>query len=203
MAVTKTDVLSPLIKALSRPPATSSDYDLNPNTVLSEGRKLRAAGVLVAVEVTPDGPQVVLTKRSSALKHHPGQVAFPGGKKDKEDPDIVSTALREASEEIGLPQQNVEVLGRWSSHETVTGFLVTPVIGCITAPFEPKAEVGEVDEVFTVPLAHFLQRDNFRIESRRWRGQQRYYYCAPYGPYYVWGATARILRAISDAAHLE
>ena len=203
MAVTKTDALAPLIRALSRPLAASSDYDLNPDAVLPEGRKLRAAGVLVAVEVTLDGPQVILTKRSSALKHHPGQVAFPGGKKEKEDPDIVSTALREASEEIGLPLQNVEVLGYWPPHETVTGFLVTPVIGRITTPFEPKAEVGEVDEIFTVPLTHFLQRDSFRVESRRWRGQKRYYYCAPYGPYYVWGATARILRAISDAAHLK
>jgi len=158
---------------------------------------------LVAVEVSGKGPHVWLTKRSSALKHHPGQVAFPGGKKDDEDPDIVATALREASEEIGLPAENVDILGQWSSHETVTGFQVTPVIGHVTKPFEPKDEAGEVDEIFTVPLAHFLYRANFRVESRRWRGQRRYYYCAPYGPYYVWGATARILRAISDAACLE
>ncbi len=203
MVVTTHEALTPLIQALARPLAPSSDYDLNPNTVLPEGRKLRPAGVLVAVELTEYGPQVWLTKRSSALKHHPGQVAFPGGKKDDEDRDIVATALREASEEIGLPSEHVDILGQWSSHETVTGFQVTPVIGHVTKPFEPKAEAGEVDEIFTVPLAHFLNRNSFRVESRRWRGQRRYYYCAPYGPYYVWGATARILRAISDAACLE
>lgn len=203
MTLTNPDLLQPLINALSRPKAPSSDYDLNPDTILPEGRKLRPAGVLVALELTMHGPHVWLTKRSSALKHHPGQVAFPGGKQDDDDRDIATTALREASEEIGLPKENVKILGQWSAHETVTGFLVTPVIGQIIKPFEPKAEAGEVDEIFTVPLAHFLNRDRFRVESRRWRGQRRYYYCAPYGPYYVWGATARILRAISDAASLE
>ncbi len=194
------DAFARLKDALSGPKLPSSDYDLNPDTVLPEGRMLRPAGVLIAIQQSANGPQVWLTKRSSALKHHPGQVAFPGGKKDEADADLNATALREASEEIGLPPENVRILGAWSAHETVTGFLMTPVIGEIIEPFDPVAEKGEVDEVFTVPLDHFLDETRFSVQSRRWRGRRRYYYCAAYGPYYVWGATARILRAISDAA---
>lgn len=194
------DLVDALLRALERPSSASSDFDLNPEMRLPVDRILRPAGVLMAVEVTENSPQVWLTKRSSALKHHPGQIAFPGGKKDPEDKDIVSTALREAAEEIGLPTGNVEILGQWSPHETVTGFFVTPVIGLVTEPFTPQPEPGEVEEVFCVPLAHVLNRNRFSIQSRQWRGQERRYYSAAFGPYYVWGATARILRSIAEVA---
>lgn len=175
----------------------SSDFDLNPDIKLPEGRPLRPAGVLVAVENTAQGLQVYLTKRSSRLKHHPGQIAFPGGKQDDTDADIVAAALREADEEIGLPQSHVEILGRLAPHETVTGFAATPVLGLIHTPFTPNPELGEVEEVFTVPLSHLLDLSNYRIEGRRWRGSTRHYYVAPYGPYYIWGATARMLRDLA------
>lgn len=193
------DPLAGVLAALDGPLAPSSDYDLNPDTVLPEGRKLRPAGVLVPIELTRDGARVWLTKRSSALKHHPGQVAFPGGKQDEGDADIVATALREAHEEIALDPGNVEVLGTLPHHETVTSFHVTPVIGRIRAPFTARAEAGEVDEIFAVPLAHVLDTGKFSTQSRRWRGQQRHYYTVPFGPYYIWGATARILRALAEA----
>lgn len=188
-----------LRRALAGAQAPSSDYDLNPETVLPEGRKLRPAGVLVPVLVQGGAARVILTKRSSALKHHPGQIAFPGGKQDPGDPTIIDAALREAHEEIALAPDNVEVLGTLPAHETVTGFLVTPVIGLIRAPFTPIPEAGEVEEVFDVPLAHVLDTEKFTIEGRRWRGSKRRYYAVPYGPYYIWGATARILRAMADA----
>ena len=184
--------------ALVRPGGPSSDFDLNPCTVLPEGRTLRAAGVLAAVEDTPDGPRLWLTQRSSVLKHHPGQIAFAGGKVDAGDDGPVGAALREAREEIGLPESHVEVLGTLPSHETVTGFNVTPVIARITAPFDVQVEPGEVAEAFTVPLAHVLEPANYVVESRRWRGARRHYYAVPYGPYYIWGATARMLRGWAD-----
>ena len=84
------------------------------------------------------------------------------------------------------------------SHETVTSFEMTPVIGLIRAPFTPVPEAGEVDEVFDVPLAHVLDHAKFSVQSRRWRGTRRHYYTVPFGPYYIWGATARILRAMAD-----
>ncbi len=198
--VTVPDDLSLVMAALSNTGAASSDFDLNPDVVLPPDRKLRPAGVLVPILC--DGPQarLYLTKRSSALKHHPGQIAFPGGKQDEGDADIAATALREASEEIGLDPANVEVLGQLPSHETVTGFAVTPIVARVVAPFTPRPEAGEVDEVFTVPLSHVMTPDNYVIQSRRWRGSRRHYFTVPFGPYYIWGATARILRSMADAA---
>lgn len=191
-----TDLIGHLARALDRQGEGSSDFDLNPDTVLPAGRKLRPAGVLIAVE--PAQSRIILTKRSSALKHHPGQIAFPGGKQDEGDADVTAAALREAREEIGLPPSAVRVLGHLPVHETVTGFRVTPVVGLVERPFETVPEPGEVDEVFSVPLAHVLDPSNYLIESRRWRGIRRYYFAVPFGPYYIWGATARMLRGLAD-----
>lgn len=192
------DTLSRIKAALDRAGRPSSDFDLNPGVALPENRRLRPAGVLVALSDHNGTPQVILTKRSSALKHHPGQIAFPGGKQDDTDADVTAAALREAEEEIALDRSNVEVLGTLPAHETVTGFIVTPVLARVHAHFEPRAEPGEVAEVFEAPLAHVTDPARFIIQSRRWRGQRRHYYTVPYGPYYIWGATARILRALAD-----
>lgn len=187
-----------LIRAATCEGPPSSDYDLNKDVVLPEGRKLRPAAVLVAVHETNSAAQVLLTKRSSRLKHHPGQIAFPGGKQDEGDASPVDAALREAEEEVGLPRDLVEVLGTLPPHETVTGFTVTPVLGWIKTRFDPVPEAGEVAEVFDVPLTHLTDPDRFVVESRDWRGRRRFYYAVPWGPYYVWGATARILRGLAD-----
>ncbi len=192
-----------LRRALRRGACPSSDFDLNPDMTLPPNRRLRPAGVLVPILI--DGPRarLLLTKRSSALRHHPGQIAFPGGKQDDADKDAVAAALREAQEEVGLDPGIVEILGTLPSHETVTGFDVTPVLGVIRKGFRPVPEAGEVEEVFEVPLEHVLDRENFSVQARRWRGALRRYYAVPYGPYYIWGATARILRSLADAAEVR
>lgn len=192
------DLFAPLIAALDRPSAASSDFDLNPGVTLPEGRVLRPAGVLVPVIERAGTLHLILTKRASHLKHHPGQIAFPGGKVDEGDADVAAAALREADEEIGLRPENVEILGFLPSHETVTSFTMTPVLGRIRAEFTPIPEPGEVEEVFSVPLAHVTDLAKFTVESRLWRGQRRQYYTVPFGPYYIWGATARILRGLAD-----
>jgi 8-oxo-dGTP pyrophosphatase MutT (NUDIX family) len=193
--VTLAETLSRAVRAGG---GDSSDFDLNPSFVLPEDRVLQPAGVLVGFLDTGGAPRVVLTKRSSRLKHHPGQIAFPGGKVDPGDGGPIGAALREAEEEVGLPRETVEVFGELPRHETVTGFIVTPVLGWIRDDFRPVPEAGEVDEVFTVPLSHVADRANYQVQSRFWRGHQRYYYTVPYGPHYIWGATARILRGLAE-----
>ena len=175
----------------------SSDFDLNPAMAVP-GAVLRPAAVLVPVWLHQGDARVILTKRASHLKHHPGQVAFPGGKRDETDLSLDACALREAWEEIGLAPDRVELLGRLPAHETVTGFTVTPILGVIRDAFDPAPQAEEVDEVFTVPLSHVLYQGNYGVERRQWRGIWRSYYAVPYGPYYIWGATARMLRGLAD-----
>ena len=181
--------------AVSRAAGTTSDFDLNREVDLPPDRTLRPAAVLMPF--TRDG-RLILTKRSSRLKHHPGQIALPGGKVDDSDTDAVDAALREAEEEIGLPRQACEVIGTLPTHETVTGFDVVPVVSIVDPPSGFVPEAGEVEEAFFVPALHVLTPGNFRIEGRMWRGQRRRYYTVPYGPYYIWGATARMLRALAE-----
>lgn len=191
------DLKYTLCRAIDNVRQASSDFDLNPEYVPPESRVLKPAAVLIAV--TDDG-QVILTKRSAHLKHHPGQIAFAGGRKDDTDRDLTHTALREAHEEIGLDPASVTILGNLPPHDTVTNYSVTPIVAMIPTGLTFIPEPGEVAEVFSVPLTHLLTLDNYQIEGRRWRGQKRFYYIAPYGPYYIWGATARILRGLAEAA---
>lgn len=189
------DLLTRLERAPDRARQVTSDFDLNPGSTLDPDRVLKPGAVLIGVD---DDARVLLTKRSARLAHHPGQIAFPGGRQDPEDADTAACALRESFEEVGLPPDRVQVIGTLPTHETVTRYLVTPVVARIGA-FDARAEPGEVDEIFRVPLAHLANPDRFRIEGRIWRGQMRRYFTVPWGPYYIWGATARMLRALAEA----
>lgn len=192
------DRFAPVLRALRVPGRPTSDYDLSKDQTLAEDSLRRPAAVLVGFQDSAVGLRLILTKRASHLKHHPGQIAFPGGKIDHIDRDAVAAALREADEEIGLQANAAEVLGTLDPHETVTGFSVTPVLARIDPNFRPICQEEEVEEVFSVPLEHIANPKNYRIEGRIWRGEMRKYYTVPYGPYYIWGATARMLRALAD-----
>lgn len=198
MQVTRPDLIQTIGAALSSSGAATSDFDLNPDIKLPVGRVLRPAAVLIPITLTSGRAEVLLTMRSSQLRHHPGQIAFPGGKQDTGDATLVDAALRESAEEIGLPHGIADILGELPPHETVTGFKVTPFVGWITADFDTIAEAGEVSEVFRVPLDHLADPANYRIESRIWQGRRRHFFVVPFGPYYIWGATARMLRSLAD-----
>ena len=190
-----TNIKSNLVKYGS----CSSDFDLNPDMDLDQKFNFLEASVLIPILTFKKDLEILLTKRSNSLKNHPGQIAFPGGKKDQIDSSPIETALRETQEEVGLNPKNVEIIASLPSHKTATGFVIKPYLGLINQPFSEILRQGEVDEIFTVPYEYILNEKNFSIQTRKWNGSQRSYYVVPYGPYYIWGATARILLNLSRA----
>lgn len=185
-----------LSAALIAPGEGSSDFEFSQQELPKATP--RPAAVLMAFH--PDG-RLILTRRASGLRHHAGQIALPGGKLDSEDASHEAAALREAHEEIGLPPDHVELLGRLPAHLTITGFAMVPVLGLITRDFAPVADPGEVAEIFAVPFSHIADPANYHVEGRRWRGEWRGYRVAPWGPYYIWGATARVLFGLAQRLH--
>ena len=151
------------------------------------------AAVLVPIVAHAGGLTVLFTKRTPHLKAHSGQVSFPGGRAEPEDPSLEYTALREAQEEIGLPMDRVEVLARLPEYLTRTGFRVTPVVGVLTPPLELVPDAREVDEVFEVPLAFILDPANHRRESRQIGERLASYYVIEHHGRVIWGATAGML----------
>ena len=176
----------------------ASDFDLGANAFPNEPVELTPAAVLVGLIEREYGFSVLLTRRADTLRRHTGQIALPGGKLDPEDADATAAALREAQEEVGLNPAQVEVLGTMPPHRTVTNYAMIPVLALVHGPFTPIPEPGEVEEVFTVPFAHIANPAHYRIEGRIWRGARRSYYVAPWGPYYIWGATARVLHSLAQ-----
>jgi len=161
--------------------------------------KRTAAGVLVPLLPRSDGITVLLTRRTDDLDKHAGQVAFPGGRVDDTDVDVVAAALREAHEEVGLPSDTVDVLGCLDPYLTITGFEVVPVVGYVQSPpdtFIP--EPGEVADVFEVPLSFLLDRGNHQKVKRVVNGLDRAYYAMPYESYYIWGATAGMIVNLAE-----
>ena len=187
-------LIARLRAALAAETGPSSDFDANPR--LSPDPPLRDAAVLAAFH--EDDGRLFLTKRAATMRHHPGQIALPGGKVDPGDADATAAALREAQEEIGLDPRQITLIGTLPPHLTVTRFRITPVVAVIRGPFTPTPEPGEVAEVFTLPFHHIADPANYRLEGRLWRGEWRAYRVAPHGPYYLWGATARILLGLAE-----
>lgn len=160
-----------------------------------EGPPVNAA-VLVPVTDRAD-PGVILTRRTETLKRHAGQVAFPGGRVDPDDPDVIAAALREAEEEIGLPREAVTVIGEADRYRTVTGFQVTPVIGVVPPDLPLTPHEAEVAAVFEVPLAFLLDTANHVEASVEWQGRERHYYEIMWNGFRIWGATAAMIVNLS------
>ena len=172
-----------------------ADSDFSLNGVVPLPEKWRSAAVLVPLVNHASGVTVLLTQRTEDMPSHAGQVAFPGGGHRDGDIDAADTALREAQEEVGLERHFVEVVGSVDLYRTGTGFEITPVVGIVTPGFTTHADPREVADVFEVPLDHFLDEKNHRIDSRKVaEGRERRYYAMPYGKRYIWGATAGMLK---------
>ena len=152
------------------------------------------ASVLVPLVQRPHGLTLLLTERTAHLTDHAGQVSFPGGRAEAWDSSVVDTALRESEEEIGLQRRHVEVLGTLPLYVTGTGYAVTPVVALVAPPFELAADPSEVAEIFEVPLAFLMDgRHHQRLEAELPSGR-RSFYAMPYERFYIWGATAGMLR---------
>ncbi|WP_312490767.1 CoA pyrophosphatase [Sphingomonas sp.] len=154
------------------------------------------AAVLVPVTDRAE-PGVVLTQRTETLRNHAGQIAFPGGRADPGDSDLVATALREAEEEIGLPPRAVTVVGLADRYRTVTGFEVTPVLGVIPPNLTLTPSEAEVASLFEVPLAYLLDPAHQHRVSAPWRGRTRHFYEILWNDRRIWGATAAMIVNLS------
>ena len=151
------------------------------------------AAVLIPIVAHRAGLTVLFTQRTTHLKSHSGQVSFPGGRAEPGDASAEFTALREAGEEIGLPEDRVEILARLPDYHTRTGYRVTPVIGVLTPPLELAPDPREVAEVFEVPLAFLLDPRNRQRQTREFQGQTVGFYVFEHGERRIWGATAGML----------
>jgi 8-oxo-dGTP pyrophosphatase MutT (NUDIX family) len=151
------------------------------------------AAVLVPLVERAGGLTVLLTQRAETLKDHAGQISFPGGRIEPDDPDAWAAALREAYEEIGLLPELVEFAGYLPDHYVITGFRVTPAVGFVNPEYQLRIATAEVHDVFEVPLDFILDAANHKSRRRRLAGLDIDVHDIPYGNRNIWGATAGML----------
>jgi 8-oxo-dGTP pyrophosphatase MutT (NUDIX family) len=154
------------------------------------------AAVLIAVTDRAE-PGVILTQRPETMRKHPGQIAFPGGRMDAEDADQTFAALREAHEEIGLHPSAVDVIGAVDQYRTITGYIITPIIGVIAPDLPLIANDGEVEAIFEVPLSFLMNPLHHQIREVDWNGQMRTYHEMIWEDRRIWGATAAMIVNLS------
>ena len=175
---------------------------LLPGDVLDEGgADITPAAVLVAV-VDRREPTIILTERPKTMRKHPGQISFPGGRIEPGDDGPIAAALREAEEEIGLPPDQVEVIGTADRYRTITGFEVIPVVGVLPPDLPLAPHPGEVADMFEAPL-HFLLDPARQIQRTvDWQGRSRTYYEIEWEGRRIWGATAAMIVNLSRRLEL-
>lgn len=177
----------------ARVPNTEPDYPLK--------KTGRPAAVLIPLVDYGSHLSVILTERAHHLRHHPGQISFPGGAVDNTDNSVVDAALREAEEEIGLPSDYVSVVGKLPNYRTVSGYTITPVVSFVMPFSNLVIDKNEVESAFEVPLAHLLDRNNHLTYHTHKNGTTFPIYFIPYGSKMIWGATAAIIRNLSHHIH--
>lgn len=163
------------------------------NYVTPKETTLSPSAVLVPIVERHHGLQLLLTQRTDHLRHHAGQISFPGGRMDRTDKDLIHTALRETHEEIGIPSRLINVMGKLPLQPTISGFMIQPVVAYISEPCELCLCEAEVADAFEVPLDFVLNPDNQNHSYRDYQGKQYSVYSIPYQERNIWGATANII----------
>lgn len=181
--------------------APKGDFQLNPSFAPLRQGPLVPAAVLMPVVAYEGGERVILTKRTAHLSNHAGQISFPGGRIDPDDPDVIATALRETEEEIGLDRLYVDILGALDAYVTGTGFIIVPVVGLVRPGFTLSPQQHEVAEVFEVPFEYLMDPRNHQRHRGVFNGVERQWWAMPYNDKYIWGATAGMLRNMHELLH--
>ena len=169
--------------------------------------EFRHSAVLMPIFSEGDTIKFILTKRAESLKHHKGEISFPGGGQEKEDEDLVETALRETEEEVGVKREQIKVLGRIDDLFTITRYIITPFVGIIYENVECCSNDAEVAELLYVPLDLFLSNEKFHEKSwiRNGTNYPLYYYF--WKDYEIWGRRrillTNLLRSSSTFNHLK
>ena len=164
---------------------------------------LQAAAVLVPIVRRPAGPTLLLTVRASHLRHHAGQISFPGGRMEACDADAAAAALRETAEELGIATNQIEPLGYLTDHVVRTGFRITPLVALLEPDFTLTLDHTEVAEAFELPLTFALASTNYRARRRTLREVELEVWELPYGEHVIWGATAGMLAQLRSVLHAD
>ncbi|SJZ59479.1 MutT/nudix family protein [Vibrio cincinnatiensis] len=164
---------------------------------------LRKASVLVGFVERENGLNIVLTKRAAHLKHHPGQISFPGGKYEESDGSLYQTAKREAQEEIGVSSNEIEILGQLPELVTVSHFAVTPVVAFIDANYKTRIDRNEVEEVFEIPANYLLDQRKLYSSTFQIQNTLHRVFAIPYKHHFIWGMTAQIIQALQNHINLS
>jgi 8-oxo-dGTP pyrophosphatase MutT (NUDIX family) len=188
-------IIEPLTRAFAQGHAQPIPDLLSDAAFATDGRATPAA-VLIAITDVLHDPQVILTQRPRAMRDHPGQVAFPGGKIDPGE-DAITAALREAEEELALPRAAVHVIGTTDTYHTGTGFIVTPVVGVVPPGLNLIPSPSEVEAWFTAPLGLLLDPASWTTNEVFWRGATRRYLELEWQGFRIWGVTAAIIANLS------
>ena len=161
-----------------------------------DAKKLRAAAVLIPIQLSPAGNRIILTQRSDQLRHHPGQISFPGGSHEPQDRDLAETALRESQEEIALAPELVRVIGYLPDYPTITGFRVTPIVGIVAEEATVEPDEQEVAAIHYLPLQSLIEGQGLREKSIEHEGFKYPVTEIMYEDIRIWGATAGMLNIL-------
>ncbi|WP_369433784.1 CoA pyrophosphatase [Psychromonas sp. MME1] len=175
-----------------------TDLHSSKKSIYKQQKGFKQAAVLIPFVNSATGINILFTERALHLRHHPGQISFPGGKHEASDNSLLDTALRETEEEIGILQGQVDIFGRLPSLSTISGFTINPYLGFIDSDYQLSIDKQEVRSVFEVPLSYLLDSKNFHKQHLVANKQRHYTFCIRYQNRLIWGATAQILHNLQQ-----